>query len=105
MTETVKSAQAAWNAVMIDSSDNIAVALAEIAGAAKVRDGERLFSVALDDTIPMGHKFAVTSIGAGRPVLKYGQAIGTATIDIPAGRHVHVHNVASGRALAGKPAT
>ena len=44
--------------------------------------------------IPAGHKVATRFIVAGQPILKYGQVIGVATEDIPAGAHVHVHNLA-----------
>jgi altronate hydrolase len=43
--------------------------------------------------VGLGHKFAVRRIRAGEAVLKYGQIIGFAAADIPAGAHVHVHNV------------
>lgn len=46
------------------------------------------------ETIPFGHKMATSPIAAGTTVLKYGQVIGVATADIPAGAHVHVHNLA-----------
>ena len=42
--------------------------------------------------IAFGHKVALEAIGAGQPVVKYGQPIGRATRDIRAGEHVHVHN-------------
>ncbi len=46
--------------------------------------------------IPAGHKIAVTDIPAGAPVLRYGQVIGFAATAIPAGTHVHEHNLAMG---------
>ena len=49
------------------------------------------------DEIPFGHKLAVTLIPDGREVVKYDEVIGVATSDIPAGSHVHVHNVVSAR--------
>ena len=49
------------------------------------------------ETIASGHKMALTRIASGEPVVKYGSPIGTATVDIEAGAHVHVHNVASAR--------
>jgi altronate hydrolase len=49
------------------------------------------------EATPRGHKVALRTIRAGEAVLKYGSSIGTATSDIPAGAHVHTHNVASGR--------
>lgn len=45
--------------------------------------------------VPIGHKIARTDIKAGDKILKYGAPIGIATADIPAGAHVHVHNVRS----------
>ncbi len=47
------------------------------------------------EAIPSGHKCARRAIGAGELILKYGQPIGRATAAIPAGAHVHVHNVES----------
>src|SRR5437868_5030001 len=43
--------------------------------------------------ISMGHKIAVRQIKEGQAIYKYGQIIGFASQDIPAGAHVHVHNV------------
>jgi len=47
----------------------------------------------LVDSIPAGHKFALSDISAGQPVIKYGAVIGRARYDIPAGAHVHSHNL------------
>ena len=40
-----------------------------------------------------GQKYALRDIAAGESVVKYGYPIGTATADIPAGAHVHAHNL------------
>lgn len=71
----------------------MAIALRDLAA------GER---VMLDDTslqllepVPRGHKFAMRTIAAGAPVLKYGQVIGRATAEIQRGAHVHSHNLAT----------
>ncbi|OLF71022.1 altronate hydrolase [Maricaulis sp. W15] len=45
------------------------------------------------DPVPAGHKFALTDIPAGAPVIKYGAIIGRARCDIAAGAHVHSHNL------------
>jgi altronate hydrolase len=50
-------------------------------------------NIVLIDEIPAGHKAAVQRIPAGTPIIKYGQTIGFASIDIEPGEHVHVHNV------------
>ena len=44
--------------------------------------------------IPVGHKIALTKIGEGEAVRKYGQIIGFASKAIAPGEHVHVHNLA-----------
>jgi len=78
-------------AVLLRPSDDVAVAREVISGATlALPDGSELRVV---DTIRPGHKFAVRAIPADAPVRKYGQTIGFATEDIPAGAHVHVHNV------------
>lgn len=40
-----------------------------------------------------GHKYALRDIKAGEHIIKYGNSIGHATVDIMAGEHVHTHNV------------
>lgn len=51
----------------------------------------------LEVTTPLGlgHKLAFRSIAAGDKILKYGASIGSATRDIAAGEHVHLHNMKS----------
>src|SRR6201995_4991908 len=51
--------------------------------------------VTVRDTVPHGHKLALTDIAAGDQVRKYGQPIGIATQAIAAGEHVHEHNLRS----------
>ena len=74
-------------AVRIHADDSVAVALEPLSA------GETLLGVTLVDNIPGGHKFALTDIQEGSPVIKYGCPIGKATALIKAGSHVHVHNV------------
>ena len=45
------------------------------------------------ETIPAGHKYALTDIPKGEYVIKYGEIIGKATCDITAGEWVHTHNL------------
>ena len=40
-----------------------------------------------------GHKYALRDIAAGEDIIKYGNPIGHATVDIKKGEHVHTHNV------------
>jgi altronate hydrolase len=75
--------------IRLHPNDNVVVAAARIpAGALVASEGVRSL-----EAVPFGHKLATRFIAAGEPVLKYGQAIGAATRDIPAGAHVHVQNL------------
>ena len=49
------------------------------------------------ESIPLGHKIALRDIAAGETVVKYGHDIGRASTAIPAGAHVHVHNLKTKR--------
>ncbi len=49
--------------------------------------------ITLKEDIPMGHKIALREIHRGEAVIKYGFPIGEATADIPAGSHIHTHNL------------
>ena len=40
-----------------------------------------------------GHKYALCDIKAGENIIKYGNPIGHATIDIKKGEHIHTHNM------------
>jgi altronate hydrolase len=80
--------QSARPVVRLHPADNVAVA------ARRLAPGNDALGVAVREAIPVGHKVAIRAIPAGSPVLKYGQVIGAATRDIPAGAHVHVQNLA-----------
>jgi altronate dehydratase len=91
--------------LVISREDNVATALEPLEAGATIRIGDVTLGVV--DAIPRGHKIALRAIGRGEKVVKYGSAIGTASSDIAAGAHVHVHNVASARGrgdLVGPPA-
>ena len=84
------------NAVLVISErDNVATALESIDRGREVRAGAAIVVAA--EAIPRGHKLAVRAIRAGEAVVKYGSPIGTASVDIAVGAHVHTHNVASSR--------
>lgn len=74
------------NILQIHPLDNVAVALSDIAA------GDGIAA----EAVPTAHKISLRSIAKGERIIKYGQMIGTATVDIPAGHWVHVHNVATG---------
>ncbi len=83
------------SALVISDRDNVATALEPLAAGQRVELGDR--ALVIGEAIQAGHKIAIRPIPAGTEVFKYGSAIGTATRDIAAGAHVHIHNVASGR--------
>ena len=84
--------------VRIAEKDMVAVALAPLAAGERADyDGG---TVVPREDIPMGHKVALRDIAAGERVIKYGFPIGVAAADIPAGAHVHTHNLRTG--LSGK---
>ncbi|RJX34880.1 MAG: altronate dehydratase [Desulfarculus sp.] len=75
--------------ISLHPHDDVLVALKELPA------GSRLDAHGLvcRDPIPAGHKVAMRDIAAGAPVRKYGQIIGFASQSIPAGGHVHTHNL------------
>lgn len=79
--------------LLLNPADNVLVART------RIRAGESLrledASAVMADDLRIGHKVARHALRAGDKIVKYGAPIGSATADIPAGAHVHVHNVAS----------
>ncbi|HEY51084.1 MAG TPA: UxaA family hydrolase [Dehalococcoidia bacterium] len=90
-------------AIVLNEKDNVATALADLEAGSTVEldaDG-KLLTVKVTERIPFGHKFSLTHIEQGGPVIKYGEVIGRATTAINAGDYVHVHNVVSTRGSTG----
>lgn len=88
------------NAMVIDEKDNVAVAIEEIKKGEQVvylDKSVREHTLTTVTDIPIYHKMAVTEIKKGSPVVKYGEHIGLAALDIHIGEHIHVHNVESHR--------
>ena len=80
--------------IKINDMDNVAVAAQALAKGetTKVCGG----SITAAQDIPFGHKIALRGIRRGEIVVKYGSPIGKASQDIPAGTHVHSHNLITG---------
>ena len=80
--------------IRIHPADNVAVALTDLtAGEHLTVDGAE---VTASENIARGHKIALNMIPEGEAVVKYGNPIGSAKAEIPAGTWVHVHNVRTG---------
>ncbi len=78
-------------AVLLRPDDDVAVASEPIPRGTVLRAGER--EIEVREPIALGHKVAVRDVEVGEPVRKYGQVIGFASVPIPAGAWVHVHNI------------
>lgn len=84
-------------AILLNTADDVATALADLPAQASIRvslEG-RSVKVVLVQDIQFGHKFALRDIAQGEAILKYGLPIGNALSDIRAGEWVHVHNCRS----------
>jgi hypothetical protein len=86
--------------IIITARDNVATALEPLAAGQTIDANGQPITVR--EPIASGHKIALTAIGSGESVVKYGNPIGIATLDIALGTHVHVHNVASTRGRGDK---
>ena len=75
------------NYLIINPKDNVMVALKDL------KKGDKVNGIVLQGDVARGHKIALIKIKAGDNVFKYGEAIGSAIVDILAGSHVHTHNV------------
>ena len=80
--------------IRINPADSVAVALQPLAKGTDIILDDVQF--ALLEDIPQGHKFALHTIEEGEPVIKYGNPIGHAKVNIPQGSWVHVHNMKTG---------
>ncbi len=88
-------------ALRLAAADNVATALRDLEAGEIIEIGGR--RITLLERIPLCHKLALTDLAPGTTVKKYGQPIGLATTPIPAGAHVHVHNMRSARARPAQP--
>ena len=82
-------------AKMIVEKDNVVTAVDNFKAGdevtVKYRGSETYFHCNQD--VPFGHKIALGNIKKGQAVIKYGEAIGSASRDIMKGDWVHTHNV------------
>jgi len=78
-------------ALRVNPYDNVAIAIQYIEkGGLVIVGGEILFNAVQD--IEPSHKIALIAIKSGEQVVRYGEPILQAMIDIPKGGWVHVHN-------------
>lgn len=84
---------------MITAADNVATAIEDIDAGTEVpiRLGKETRQVKALERIPFGFKIAITDIPKGAHVVKYGEAVGIASVDIRCGQMVHIHNLEGAR--------
>ncbi|MEQ9326029.1 MAG: altronate dehydratase family protein [Rhodospirillales bacterium] len=76
------------NHILLSPKDDVLIALDDLPA------GMQLGGVTLAAAVSRGHKIARHDIAAGAHVRRYGQIIGRAMTAIPAGVHIHNHNLA-----------
>jgi len=81
--------------ILLDSRDNVAAAAENLVPGAVAMLGDT--GIEILDAIPRGHKVALQPIPNGADVIRYGEVIGSTTVDVAIGQHVHVHNIVSKR--------
>lgn len=77
----------------ISPGDNVLVAVGTLEPGTMLEIDGR--AIPLGARAGLGHKIAARDIAPGEKIIKYGVPIGSATIAIPAGGHIHLHNMKS----------
>lgn len=93
-----------YNCLIIDEKDNVVTALKTLSKGEEAifeKNGEAVCIIVQND-IPFGHKLSLKDIKKGDHIIKYGEIIGGAIVDIKNGEYVHVHNLESLRARGDK---
>lgn len=84
-------------ALKVDDLDNVATIFANDVldkDTVEVRDKKgNVEQIQISGNVPYGHKIALTDIKKGEKIMKYGECIGAASLDIKKGDYVHVHNL------------
>ncbi|ELY2834566.1 UxaA family hydrolase [Campylobacter jejuni] len=82
--------------IIVNEKDNIATALCDF------KKGEKVANIELLNDIASGHKFALKDIKKDEIIIKYAEAIASASCDISTGEWVHIHNTAGIRGRGDK---
>ena len=85
--------------IIMNERDDMATVLSPVQAGDRLeiidRDFQSAGFVVAAADIPFAHKIALRNIAAGESVRKCGEIIGRATVMIPEGDYLHVHNVQS----------
>ncbi|EGO6922364.1 UxaA family hydrolase [Campylobacter jejuni] len=82
--------------IIVNEKDNVATALRDF------KKGEKVANIELLNDIASGHKFALKDIKKDEIIIKYAEAIASASCDISTGEWVHIHNAAGIRGRGDK---
>lgn len=84
-----------YGGLVLDPSDNVATLLFDCSAGDTINLKGADSKVRAVESVESGHKIALSVIGKGSDIIKYGQRIGIATADIRPGEWVHLHNMES----------
>ncbi|EAH5712608.1 UxaA family hydrolase [Campylobacter coli] len=82
--------------IIVNEKDNVATALRDF------KKSEKVANIELLNDIASGHKFALKDIKKDEIIIKYAEAIASASCDISTGEWVHIHNTAGIRGRGDK---
>ncbi|EAI1793520.1 UxaA family hydrolase [Campylobacter coli] len=82
--------------IIVNEKDNVVTALRDF------KKGEKVANIELLNDIASGHKFALKDIKKDEIIIKYAEAIASASCDISTGEWVHIHNTAGIRGRGDK---
>lgn len=89
-------------ALTLDPTDNVGVALADLAAGevcTVIEDNGNEYEIGVIDNIPFGHKFALADFEKNQAVIKYGEEIGKMKESIQKGGWIHNHNMYCDRGM------
>jgi hypothetical protein len=80
------------NALIINSIDNVAVALNDIPQGSTIKLPDGTVLPALAD-ISFGHKILLNDVSKGDDIIKYGEVIAQVNQNVKRGDWIHLHNL------------
>lgn len=79
--------------IKLHPTDNVQIVVEEMLAGERLWIGSSV--VPIVNNVSIGHKIADRAIKSGEKIIKYGVPIGSATINIEIGEHIHLHNMKS----------
>ena len=86
-----------FDAIVLNQKDNVGTSIKFLNLKSNIilKIEKKLINFLLKDNIRLFHKFSLNLIKKFEKIIKYGEIIGEATINIDKGKHVHIHNIKS----------